>query len=47
MKLPKPLFDGPSRQGNAKAKKKNPRVTAIDNMLSAYLLGAASIRWNR
>jgi hypothetical protein len=36
MKLPQPLFDVPSRQGKAQAKKKRkkPRVTGIDNVLS-------------
>ncbi len=33
MKLPKPLFDVPSTQGKAKAKKKKSRATAVYNAL--------------
>jgi hypothetical protein len=34
MKLPKPLFDVPSTQRKAKAKKKKSRATAVDSALS-------------
>ena len=46
MKLPKPLFDVPSRQGNAKAKKnrKKSRATAVDGVLLGEVPGQSRYR---